>query len=156
MMFRPAFRFLTGPRPPGLLAARLFAAVIRPPLLFFAMVSFLSLVRSPHPSPGGLTASLGARWRIVPLFPRAKALSSGTSGFTVQSVPSESAPDLSRVHEPPTGSDIGSIGPGARPDTLRMSVGPGPMGRGNSLDRCRALARGMPTPSPYFERPSWR
>jgi len=38
MIFRPALRFLTGPRPPADLAARRFAAVIRPPLLFFAIV----------------------------------------------------------------------------------------------------------------------
>ena len=37
MMFRPAGRLLTGPLPPGVLAARFLAAVIRPPLLFFAM-----------------------------------------------------------------------------------------------------------------------
>lgn len=37
-MFRPARRFLTGPRPPRDLAARLFAAVILPPLLFFAIL----------------------------------------------------------------------------------------------------------------------
>ena len=40
MIFRPALRFLTGPRPPADLAARRFAAVIRPPLLFFAIVKF--------------------------------------------------------------------------------------------------------------------
>src|SRR5688572_13286392 len=37
MIFRPARRFLTGPRPPVILAARVLAAVIRPPLLFFAI-----------------------------------------------------------------------------------------------------------------------
>jgi len=36
MIFLPAFRFLTGPLPPGAFAARFFAAVIRPPLLFLA------------------------------------------------------------------------------------------------------------------------
>jgi hypothetical protein len=40
MMFRPVLRPLTRPRPPGDFAARLFAAVIRLPLLFCAM--FLS------------------------------------------------------------------------------------------------------------------
>jgi hypothetical protein len=35
MMFLPAGRLLTGPFPPGLLAARVFAAVILPPLVFF-------------------------------------------------------------------------------------------------------------------------
>lgn len=38
MILRPAGRFLTLPLPPLLFAARVFAAVIRPPLLFFAMV----------------------------------------------------------------------------------------------------------------------
>src|SRR3970282_1470469 len=38
MILRPAFRPLTGRRPPGDFAARFFVAVIRPPLLFFAMV----------------------------------------------------------------------------------------------------------------------
>jgi hypothetical protein len=38
MMLRPARRFLTGPRPPVDLAARLLAAVILPPLLFFAIL----------------------------------------------------------------------------------------------------------------------
>jgi hypothetical protein len=37
MIFRPAGRFLTIPFPPRPLAARFLAAVIRPPLLFFAM-----------------------------------------------------------------------------------------------------------------------
>ena len=37
MIFFPAGRFLTLPRPPDDLAARLLAAVIRPPLLFFAI-----------------------------------------------------------------------------------------------------------------------
>jgi hypothetical protein len=39
MILRPAGRFLTSPFPPGPLAARFFAAVILPPLLFFAIVS---------------------------------------------------------------------------------------------------------------------
>jgi hypothetical protein len=43
MMFRPAGRFLTGPRPPGDLAARRLAAVILPPLLFLAILE-LSVV----------------------------------------------------------------------------------------------------------------
>ncbi len=38
MMFRPARRFLTGPRPPADLEARFLAAVILPPLLFFAIL----------------------------------------------------------------------------------------------------------------------
>jgi hypothetical protein len=37
MMFLPAARFLTEPRPPADLAARFLAAVILPPLLFFAI-----------------------------------------------------------------------------------------------------------------------
>jgi hypothetical protein len=37
MILRPAGRFLTIPFPPGPLAARFLAAVIRPPLLFFAI-----------------------------------------------------------------------------------------------------------------------
>jgi hypothetical protein len=37
MIFRPALRLATGPLPPGDLAARDFAAVIRPPLLFLAI-----------------------------------------------------------------------------------------------------------------------
>lgn len=43
MIFRPAGRFLTIPFPPDPLAARFLAAVIRPPLLFFAML-FLSFL----------------------------------------------------------------------------------------------------------------
>jgi len=38
MIFRPAGRSLTIPFPPGLLEARFLAAVIRPPLLFFAIL----------------------------------------------------------------------------------------------------------------------
>ncbi len=41
MIFRPTFLFLTGPFPPGFLAARFLAAVIRPPLLFFATLNHL-------------------------------------------------------------------------------------------------------------------
>jgi hypothetical protein len=37
MILRPAGRFLTRPLPPADFAARFLAAVIRPPLLFFAM-----------------------------------------------------------------------------------------------------------------------
>src|SRR2546423_957275 len=37
MMLRPAGRFLTGPRPPLVAAARILAAVIRPPRDFFAI-----------------------------------------------------------------------------------------------------------------------
>ena len=36
MILRPAGRFATGPLPPGDLAARFLAAVMRPPLLFLA------------------------------------------------------------------------------------------------------------------------
>lgn len=42
MIFRPAFRLLTGPLPPLRLAARFLAAVILPPLLFFMSVSFVA------------------------------------------------------------------------------------------------------------------
>lgn len=42
MILLPALRLATGPFPPRFLAARFLAAVIRPPLLFFAisMTSF--------------------------------------------------------------------------------------------------------------------
>jgi len=39
MILRPALRFLTGPRPPADFAARRLAAVILPPLLFFAILT---------------------------------------------------------------------------------------------------------------------
>jgi len=54
MIFRPAGRFLTIPFPPGPLAARFLAAVIRPPLLFFAMLflSFLMFTCLPTPIDG--------------------------------------------------------------------------------------------------------
>jgi hypothetical protein len=39
MIFRPAFRFATGPFPPFRLAARFLAAVILPPLVFFILKS---------------------------------------------------------------------------------------------------------------------
>jgi hypothetical protein len=42
MIFRPVLRFFTGPRPPGAFAARRLAAVILPPLLFFAMIEISS------------------------------------------------------------------------------------------------------------------
>jgi hypothetical protein len=46
MILRPAGRFLTIPFPPRPLAARFLAAVIRPPLLFFAICNhFLSSIR---------------------------------------------------------------------------------------------------------------
>jgi hypothetical protein len=45
MILRPALRFLTGPRPPGDLAARRLAAVILPPLLFFAIVKSLPFIQ---------------------------------------------------------------------------------------------------------------
>jgi hypothetical protein len=38
IIFRPAERFITGPCPPPLLAARFLAEVILPPLLFFAVL----------------------------------------------------------------------------------------------------------------------
>jgi hypothetical protein len=41
MIRLPAGRLRTGPLPPLLFAARRFAAVMRPPLLFFAMGTFL-------------------------------------------------------------------------------------------------------------------
>jgi hypothetical protein len=41
-MFRPAARFLIGPRPPDLFEARFLTAVILPPLLFFAILKFPS------------------------------------------------------------------------------------------------------------------
>jgi hypothetical protein len=44
MIRLPAGRFLTIPLPPGPLAARFFAAVIRPPLLFFAIICFFLLI----------------------------------------------------------------------------------------------------------------
>jgi len=37
MMFFPTFRDFTGPFPPFAFAARFFAAVMRPPLLAFAI-----------------------------------------------------------------------------------------------------------------------
>ena len=40
----PAGRFFTIPFPPGPLAARVLAAVIRPPLLFFAIMNFFLFV----------------------------------------------------------------------------------------------------------------
>jgi hypothetical protein len=50
-MFRPAARFLIAPRPPDLLAARFLAAVILPPLLFFAILKsppLISFLPSAH------------------------------------------------------------------------------------------------------------
>jgi hypothetical protein len=41
MIFKPAGRLLIGPLPPGDFAARFLAAVILPPLLFFAIVMIL-------------------------------------------------------------------------------------------------------------------
>jgi hypothetical protein len=46
MMFRPARRFFTGPRPPADLAARFLAAVILPPLLFFAILKIITYIFS--------------------------------------------------------------------------------------------------------------
>jgi len=44
IILRPALRFLIKPLPPLLFLARFFAAVIRPPLLFFAMMFSFWLV----------------------------------------------------------------------------------------------------------------
>jgi hypothetical protein len=41
MMWRPMALFLTGPLPPGRLAARFFAATILAPLVLFAIFVFL-------------------------------------------------------------------------------------------------------------------
>ena len=49
-MFRPAARFLIAPRPPDRFAARFLAAVILPPLLFFAILNLLFDLLSPYPS----------------------------------------------------------------------------------------------------------
>jgi hypothetical protein len=49
-MFRPAARFLIAPRPPVLFAARFLAAVILPPLLFFAILNLLFDLFSPYPN----------------------------------------------------------------------------------------------------------
>jgi hypothetical protein len=55
MIFRPAGRFLTGPLPPRDFAARFFAAVILPPLLFFAiwliLVEFMTFSFGEHDAP---------------------------------------------------------------------------------------------------------
>jgi hypothetical protein len=44
MILRPAFRFLIGPRPFFVLAARFFAAVILPPRVFFAIAEDYALM----------------------------------------------------------------------------------------------------------------
>jgi hypothetical protein len=49
-MFRPAARFLIAPRPPDLFAARFLAAVILPPLLFFAILNLLFDLFSLYPN----------------------------------------------------------------------------------------------------------
>jgi len=49
-MFRPAARFLIAPRPPDFFAARFLAAVILPPLLFFAILNLLLDLFSPYPN----------------------------------------------------------------------------------------------------------
>jgi len=59
MMLRPARRFLTRPRPPADLAARLLAAVILPPLLFFA------ILKSPLESLFQVLSLLSCRVRFV-------------------------------------------------------------------------------------------
>jgi hypothetical protein len=48
-MLRPAARFLIAPRPPDFFAARFLAAVILPPLLFFAILNYLLDLFSPTP-----------------------------------------------------------------------------------------------------------
>lgn len=59
MILLPALRFLMRPRPPGDLAARRLAAVIRPPLLFF-------IVATPfcRPQAGHAIRVAGARARL--------------------------------------------------------------------------------------------
>src|SRR6185295_639830 len=52
MIFLPAGRFFTGPLPPGRFAARAFAAVILPPLLFFA-ICFVSVAWIARPGTAG-------------------------------------------------------------------------------------------------------
>ena len=59
-MFRPAARFLTGPLPPDLLAARFLAAVILPPLLFFTLLESPALLFSPVLSHVELGVSVNA------------------------------------------------------------------------------------------------
>ena len=67
MIFLPALRFLTAPRPPGDLAARRLAAVILPPLLFFAILSLLPQKRSPAPIKfNGLRLGTPCQWRMRP------------------------------------------------------------------------------------------
>ena len=58
MMRLPARRFFTGPLPPGLFAARFFAAVILPPLLFFAIMDAFCFVFWCLPSHGTLCDGL--------------------------------------------------------------------------------------------------
>jgi len=48
MIRLPAVRPLTLPLPPGDFAARTFAAVIRPPLLFFAIIITPIFLSFPH------------------------------------------------------------------------------------------------------------
>src|SRR5947209_5653004 len=75
MMCLPALRFLTGPLPPLLFAARRFAAVIRPPLLFFAMIVNLrdrahtgaSLTKRPAGQPSLRRARREERSSALPL-----------------------------------------------------------------------------------------
>ena len=64
MIFLPALRFLTAPRPPGAFAARFFAAVMRPPLLFFAMGAGPSLSLERGPCVAGV-ASRGLKARFI-------------------------------------------------------------------------------------------
>ena len=62
MILRPTLRFLTRPRPPVEFAARRLAALIRPPLLFFTVIT-PSLVLLDHPEIRGrrdITSNLRA------------------------------------------------------------------------------------------------
>jgi hypothetical protein len=74
MILLPVLRPLTGPRPPGDFAARLFVTVILPPLLFFAMFFsplrlffFLSIVITPHGLVTVLASSVTAAIRASAL-----------------------------------------------------------------------------------------
>src|SRR3972149_772067 len=84
---RPVLRVRTRPRPPGDFAARLFVAVIRPPLLFFAMSSSplqLLLLRLLLPCLSSFTPhGVG----LVPVFP-----SSVTAAIRANALPFSVAP----------------------------------------------------------------
>ena len=71
MIFRPAGRFLTRPFPPGPFAARCFAAVILPPLLFFAIMSpfgccVLMFIFAQHTTPPGGRWAMGCNPTVAP------------------------------------------------------------------------------------------